>query len=131
MQEDVLGRADLVVCHGGSGTTIGALAAGLPLVVCPLFADQDANALSVQDAGAGVMVTTDGSAAGLPRLGAKDVASLREAIQRVLGEPAYREAAGRIATEIAALPALDETLERLLAPRVSSPDPPATGGRWS
>jgi UDP:flavonoid glycosyltransferase YjiC (YdhE family) len=36
-QHDVFAHARLVVCHGGSGTTFGALAAGLPLVICPLF----------------------------------------------------------------------------------------------
>ena len=36
-------EASLVICHGGSGTTFGALAAGLPLVIVPLFADQFAN----------------------------------------------------------------------------------------
>ena len=37
-------RPTLVVCHGGSGTVLGALAAGLPLVILPLFADQLVNA---------------------------------------------------------------------------------------
>jgi hypothetical protein len=57
-QEDVLAEAALVICHGGSGTVLGALASGVPLVVCPLFADQSANAGMVQDAGAGVVVTS-------------------------------------------------------------------------
>ena len=43
-QADVMGEAGLVVCHGGSGTTYGALAAGVPLVVVPVFANQFANA---------------------------------------------------------------------------------------
>ena len=42
-QADVLPHARVVVCHGGSGTTLGALAAGVPLVVAPLFADQPQN----------------------------------------------------------------------------------------
>jgi hypothetical protein len=42
-QADVLDHADAVVCHGGSGTTLGALAYGVPLVVTPLFADQPYN----------------------------------------------------------------------------------------
>ena len=37
-QAEVLPRAALVVSHGGCGTMIGALAAGTPLVVIPLFA---------------------------------------------------------------------------------------------
>src|SRR5262245_6866381 len=39
-QADVLAVADLVVCHGGSGTTYGAVAAGVPVVAVPMFADQ-------------------------------------------------------------------------------------------
>jgi UDP:flavonoid glycosyltransferase YjiC (YdhE family) len=43
-QLEALARARLVVCHGGSGTVLGTLAAGLPLIILPLFADQIANA---------------------------------------------------------------------------------------
>jgi len=43
-QADALAAATVVVCHGGSGTTFGTLAAGLPLVIVPMFADQPANA---------------------------------------------------------------------------------------
>ena len=39
-QPEALARAALVVCHGGSGTVLGALAAALPLIVMPMFADQ-------------------------------------------------------------------------------------------
>ena len=38
-QANVLDQADLVVCHGGSGTAFGALAAGVPVVAVPLFAE--------------------------------------------------------------------------------------------
>ena len=38
-QADVMADAVLVVCHGGAGTTLAALAAGVPLVVFPLFAE--------------------------------------------------------------------------------------------
>lgn len=43
-QASVLDEASVVVCHGGSGTTFGALAEGLPVVVVPMFADQAVNA---------------------------------------------------------------------------------------
>jgi UDP:flavonoid glycosyltransferase YjiC (YdhE family) len=36
-QAAVLRRARVAVCHGGPGTTFGALAAGVPLVICPMF----------------------------------------------------------------------------------------------
>jgi UDP:flavonoid glycosyltransferase YjiC (YdhE family) len=55
-QAEALAHASLVVCHGGSGTVLGALAANLPLVIMPLFADQFANARTLGDAGAAVVV---------------------------------------------------------------------------
>jgi UDP:flavonoid glycosyltransferase YjiC (YdhE family) len=114
-QADVFPHARLVVCHGGSGTTFGALAAGLPLVICPLFADQSANAQLVQDASAGVVVTAGAPAAGGVRsLGPEDVAPLRVAIKSALGEPRHARAARRLADEIALTPTLEVVLEHLL-----------------
>ena len=55
-QQDVLGHAAAAVVHGGSGSTLGAIAAGVPLVVVPLFADQPQNARRVAEVGAGLAV---------------------------------------------------------------------------
>jgi sterol 3beta-glucosyltransferase len=52
----VLPRCVAAVHHGGSGTTGAALRAGLPSVVCPVFADQPVWAHQVTRAGAGVTV---------------------------------------------------------------------------
>ena len=57
-------RTAVVVGHGGSGTTFGALAAGVPVVIVPLFADQFANAERVAEAGAALVVEPDRRAAG-------------------------------------------------------------------
>jgi UDP:flavonoid glycosyltransferase YjiC (YdhE family) len=115
-QQDVFGHAHLVVCHGGSGTTFGALAAGLPLVICPLFADQSANARLVEQAGAGVVVRSrERVSGGLGTLRPEDVAPLRHAIESVLRNPGHAEAAGRIAREIASTPTLMDTFAGLLA----------------
>jgi UDP:flavonoid glycosyltransferase YjiC (YdhE family) len=113
-QDTVLREAALVVCHGGSGTTFGALAAGIPLVVCPLFADQARNARAVQAAGAGVVIASgDHAAGGLRSLGPEDAAALRIAIEEVLSRPTYHRAATRIAAEIKAMPTLDEVIKQL------------------
>jgi hypothetical protein len=93
-QRDVLAEATVVVGHGGSGTTLGALAAGLPQVVVPLFADQPENARRVAGVGAGVVAQ--------PEPGA-----LRDAVTDVLGDPSYAGRARAIADEIAALPPTD------------------------
>ena len=109
-QQDVLGHAAAAVVHGGSGSTLGAIAAGVPLVVVPLFADQPQNARRVAEVGAGLAVEPareDPEAT---------VAPLREAIERVLADPRYRERAGALAQELRGEPAVDEAvplLERL------------------
>ncbi len=99
-QQDVLGHADAVVCHGGSGSTLGALAAGLPIVVVPLFADQPENARRVAEVGAGLGVT--------PEAG-----SIREAVLEVLDKPRFREAAQALAAEMRAQPAVDDAVPLL------------------
>ena len=102
-QRDVLPRVNAVVCHGGSGTVLGALAAGVPLVVAPLGADQPHNAQRIAAVGAGLAVPNP------------DPSMLRAAIERVLAEDAFRRNARKIADEIAALPTLDRAVAALLA----------------
>jgi UDP:flavonoid glycosyltransferase YjiC (YdhE family) len=115
-QDDVFREARLVLCHGGSGTTFGALAAGLPVVICPLFADQTANARLVHEAGAGVALPpSDRAAGGVASLGSADVDALRDAIGTLLVQPIYRRRAAQLATEIAATSTLEETLAQLLS----------------
>lgn len=113
-QAAVLREAELVVSHGGSGTTFGALAAGVPVVMCPLFADQPRNAAAIERAGAGLVVRGREAQGGLRSLGPEHVAPLRKSIERVLGDPSYRRAAARIAAEMAELPTLDALIERLI-----------------
>lgn len=125
-QAQVLAQAAVVVCHGGSGTTFGALAAGVPLVICPLFADQPRNGALVEAAGAGVMVTVrDSGRGGLRSLGSADVAALRAAVDQVLFEPSYRRGAEKIGHEMAATSSLAEVLGDLLG-EGTEPDPGRT-----
>ena len=113
-QDEVLREADLVVCHGGAGTTFGALAAGVPLVVCPMFADQPRNARAAEDAGAAVVVgTSRPHESTLRALHLQDAVALRAAIEHVLNTPTYRRAAACIAEEMAAMPSLDDVIAQL------------------
>ena len=126
-QADVLAEAALVIAHGGSGTTFGTLAAGVPLVLVPLFADQLVNAERVAAAGAAVVIEPDrGAAGGRGTLGPQHRRPLRAAIDTVLGDPSYARAARGIAGEMRALPAIGERLAALI--RDSTP-PPASQGR--
>ena len=52
-QADLMPHVAAMVCHGGSGTVTMGLAAGVPMAVLPLFADQPWNAERVRRAGRG------------------------------------------------------------------------------
>jgi UDP:flavonoid glycosyltransferase YjiC (YdhE family) len=108
-QQDVLGHAAAAVVHGGSGSTLGAIAAGVPLVVAPLFADQPQNARRVAEVGAGLAVepTRENPAA--------TTEPLRDAIESVLGQPSYGERARALADELRAEPPVDQAVA-LFAP---------------
>jgi len=108
-QDDVIAHAAVVLCHGGSGTVVGALAAGVPMVVVPMFADQPHNAARVAAIGAGLALPVADESA--DQIGA--------ALSRVLHEQSFRVASQRIAQEIATLPPVDSAvveLERLADP---------------
>ena len=66
---DVLPSCSAVLTHGGHGTVIKALTAGVPLVVAPLGRDQPDNAARVVHAGAGLRLSKQG---GRPRPAGRD-----------------------------------------------------------
>jgi UDP:flavonoid glycosyltransferase YjiC (YdhE family) len=99
-QTDVMPHAAAMVGHGGSGSTLMAMAAGVPLAVVPFFADQGANAERVAQLGAGIALEPD-------------VAGLAGAVEALLQDPIYRRRAGLIAAEVAALPPVDEAVPLL------------------
>jgi UDP:flavonoid glycosyltransferase YjiC (YdhE family) len=90
-QLTLLSHVDAVVCHAGHNTVCEALAHGLPLVVAPIRDDQPVVASQVVRAGAGVRV----------RDGRVSLASLRDAVLRVLREPEFRRGAARIRASFA------------------------------
>lgn len=105
--DDLLDGADVVVTHGGAGTTAGALMKGVPLVVLPQGADQFFQAERVAAAGAGIAlhppVQTPEATAG--------------AVRTVLEDVRVRETAMTIAEEIAAMPSAHEVAGMLAASR--------------
>jgi UDP:flavonoid glycosyltransferase YjiC (YdhE family) len=90
----LLPRCSLAITHGGAGSTFGALAFGVPLLVVPQSADHFANAERVVAAGAGLAIQPGD-------LGAETVAA---ATRRLLSEDAFRTAARRIDAEFDAMP---------------------------
>jgi UDP-glucoronosyl and UDP-glucosyl transferase len=116
-QARVFTEADLVVCHGGSGTAYGALAAGLPLVTVPVFADQFENSRRISAYGAGRAVEMDNRSLAGPRrpIQVEDAPQITAAIEAVLGDQSYRRQARRLAHEMAGAPPAREVLSQLLA----------------
>jgi UDP:flavonoid glycosyltransferase YjiC (YdhE family) len=93
-QSAVMAVADLVICHGGSGAIMGALTAGVPMLLLPQGADQFDNTSCCVERGVAralfaEQVTTD---------------AIQLGVQTLLRDTAYRTAAAEVATEIRQLP---------------------------
>ncbi|MEO5834441.1 MAG: nucleotide disphospho-sugar-binding domain-containing protein, partial [Nakamurella sp.] len=119
-QDEVLAHAALVICHGGAGTTLGALSAGVPVVAFPLFADQAANAACVAVAGAGIMISAGGVAAAHRKIERDDSALIRTAVLAVLDSAEYVRASTGIRAAFHNLPTLAETYDVILEEQFSA-----------
>ncbi|WP_224281311.1 glycosyltransferase [Streptomyces sp. LS1784] len=103
---ELLGRADALIHHGGSGTMLTALQAGLPQLLLPQGADHFVNADALTATGAALSSASDAVDAPL--------------LTRLLTDAALRDAAHRLQADNAALPApaaLVPVLEDLAARR--------------
>lgn len=90
-----------LVHHGGSGSTLGALAAGVPQLALPSGADRFINANAVHGGGAGLNADESDLDAGL--------------LRQLLDDEKIRRTAAAVSAEIAALPSPAEIAERLVA----------------
>lgn len=86
-------KTDLVVTTGGAGTMLTALAAGIPVIAVPGAWELAENAERLKQCGAGLRVNPQDC----------NPQSLRAAVERVLGNPSFRETARRIAAELKSL----------------------------
>jgi UDP:flavonoid glycosyltransferase YjiC (YdhE family) len=116
-QAQVLERCDLVICHGGAGSILGALGFGLPLLLLPRGADNFYNADRVVAAGAGRQLLP---AEITPRAIAREAAFL-------LDDARVHAAARHIAAEITTLPAPSSVLGAL--PDLLATHPPSRPAR--
>jgi UDP:flavonoid glycosyltransferase YjiC (YdhE family) len=105
-QSALLPHCDLVVSHAGSGSIVGALAHGLPMVLLPIGADQPFNAARCHDLHVGRVLNP--------------VEATPEDVERaataVLEDSTYRQNAKRLEEENASLPGPEygaQLLERL------------------
>jgi UDP:flavonoid glycosyltransferase YjiC (YdhE family) len=107
-QSVLLPHCELVVSHAGSGSVVGALANGVPMVLLPIGADQPLNAARCQALHVARVLDP-------VRATAADVS---KAATDVRSDPSYRRNAQRLQAEIEALPGPEHALrliERLSA----------------
>jgi UDP:flavonoid glycosyltransferase YjiC (YdhE family) len=116
-QDAVLPHAALTVSHGGYGSTLGALAHGVPLVVVPLFSmDQWANAAAVARAGAGIALGADRDVRLVMDLpGARTLDGLAPAVQALLHDGATRRRARELGAAMAAAAPVEQAVDELVA----------------
>ncbi|MFC6883252.1 MULTISPECIES: nucleotide disphospho-sugar-binding domain-containing protein [Actinomadura] len=115
----LLPRCDAVVAHGGAGSLLTALAAGLPQVLVPRLPDHVRHAARIAETGAGAVLPAP----------VEDPAAIRDRLAEVLAEPAYRDAAGRLRGEMLAQPspaAVVPEIERVVARSASGPVQPVS-----
>jgi UDP:flavonoid glycosyltransferase YjiC (YdhE family) len=128
-QDAVAPHAAAIVCHGGHGSTLGALRHGVPLAILPLFSvDQWANAAAVVRAGAGLALDAGRETRCVLELpGPATLAALRPAVQRLLTDASHRRAARRIAGAAGAAAPVDAAVDALAAigARHAAARPPA------
>lgn len=104
-QAEVLKHAGVVAHHGGTGTVLATLAAGLPQLVLPQGADQFANADALATLGAAKALVGDAITAD----------AIETAVRELLEDPKPREIARRVAAEIAGMPAPEQVLAEVVA----------------
>jgi UDP:flavonoid glycosyltransferase YjiC (YdhE family) len=97
-----------IVHHGGAGTTLTALACGVPQLVLPNGADRHINALAAERRGTAMVTSTE------------DVTHLE--LRSLIDNDAIRVAADEVRREIEALPTPADTVARLV--RLTGGNPP-------
>ena len=101
---DVLPACDLVIAHGGAGTVLSALMAGVPLLLLPAGSPSQ---LRMTEAcvrrGVGLRADDNGASAAI----------LRAAIDEVMGDHRFADAARAVASEIAAMPPPEQVVPLL------------------
>lgn len=102
-QRQLLPYCSAVVSHGGSGTFLASVGAGLPQLCLPQGADQFLNATACARSGIGLSLRPDQTSPD----------PVRAAVSRLLAEDSFRSAAAAVGHEIATMPAPDEVAARL------------------
>jgi len=126
-QVELLPHVDAVISHGGNNTVNETLAAGKPLLVLPIGAEQAHNARRVVELGAGLGTAIQGTRS----------REIHGSVRRLLDEPSFRERALECARALAETDGPGSAvrlIERLIETRqpvLRAPGQPLTLGRDS
>lgn len=108
-----------IVHHGGAGSVMTALAAGVPQLALTFGPEQDADGARLAATGAGLHLTGDRA----------DETAIRVALTRLLADPAHRAAAARLRAENERRPLPAELVAGL--ERIARAGSPATEGPYA
>ena len=103
-QSLLLPSCDLFLSHAGANGVRESLAAGVPIVATPLFAEQPLNAQRLADLGLGVFADKD-----------SDATTVAAACRKVLEDPSFRVSARGFQRKILGLPGIDRMVADLAA----------------
>jgi len=104
-QDRVLREASIAVCHGGSGTLLGAIEAAVPLVVMPFFSDQRVNGRLVEQHRLGHVVASTFSA--------NDAVALAGTVEALLADANQADGFSKINAGWTHAPTAAQVLDRL------------------
>ncbi|MEV4636611.1 nucleotide disphospho-sugar-binding domain-containing protein [Actinoplanes sp. NPDC049548] len=99
----LLPQCSVVVHHGGAGSTMTTLDSGRPHLVLSCAAEQAAAGRRLASAGVARHLSAEAVSPG----------TVREAVTALLGQPAYREVAARLRTQLHARPTPAAVVDRL------------------
>ncbi len=86
-------KSDLLIHHGGHGSSMTGLWTGTPAVIVPTYSERESNARRVAALGAGAVVAPTEGASGEKEL---SVEELRSKVRQVLSDPSFATAARRV-----------------------------------
>jgi N-glycosyltransferase len=125
----LLPKCDVVIAHGGFGTAMAAASVGVPACLLPLSADQPLTAAGYASTGAAINLANHvppGSPGPIVDPDAIEPQAIRQAVRRLLDEPAFGAAAQRLREEVEALPSLEVAVQ--LLERLAETREPVLGG---
>jgi UDP:flavonoid glycosyltransferase YjiC (YdhE family) len=115
----LLPHCDAVVHHGGAGTVMSAVVAGVPQLALPYETEQHANGVRVAQSGAGLQMLGKDA----------DVTSIRSSVLALLNDPSFKAAALKLQAELADRPSPAELVPEL--ERIAREGEPPARIDWS